>query len=361
MSGIVLKETLYVSNDSNPGIGFVCHRCNSAGCAPKSEAPAREEQPAAIGMDKMAGESADAALGDASEPADATPPEANPLIVTVNGNEIRQMDLLEQRDLMLRQGLQIGPQEALGQLIAEQLIGQAAEKAGQVVSASEVEEEFARLAEQSGGVEELTAQLKDAGLTPEDVKSDLRRQMNLKKVLDWKTAQIEIPDASVAEVVQSDPQSLERVKARHILIRSSEEDSEEDQTDAKTRIGAIADRLKAGEDFAEVAQQESEDPGSAVRGGDLGEFAHGEMVPPFEEAAFALEPGTISEIVQTQFGYHLIKSEERRTLTDDEVRGDLRKQMGNQVLRAWIEELQKDATIEFAPRLAPMGPGAMGR
>jgi parvulin-like peptidyl-prolyl isomerase len=263
--------------------------------------------------------------------------------------------------MMLRQGLQIGPQEALGQLIAEQLIGQAAEQAGQVVSASEVDAEFARLAEQSGGAEELIKQLADAGLTPDDVKSDLRRQMNLKKVLDWKTAQIEIPDASVAEVLQSDPQSLERVKARHILIRSSEEDSEEEKTDAKTRIGAIADRLKAGEDFAEVAQQESEDPGSAVRGGDLGEFARGDMVPPFEEAAFSLEPGTISEIVQSQFGYHLIKSEERRTLTEDEVRDDLRKQMGNQVLRSWIAELQEDATIEFAPRLAPVGPGAAGR
>ncbi len=335
-----------------------------AGCAPKPEetaAPAQEEQPTAIGMDRTVGESAVAALGDASEPADATPPDANPLIVTVNGKEIHQQDLLEQREMMLRQGLQIGPQEALGQLIAEQLIGQAAEQAGQVVSASEVDAEFARLAEQSGGAEELIKQLADAGLTPDDVKSDLRRQMNLKKVLDWKTAQIEIPDASVAEVLQSDPQSLERVKARHILIRSSEEDSEEEKTDAKTRIGAIADRLKAGEDFAEVAQQESEDPGSAVRGGDLGEFARGDMVPPFEEAAFSLEPGTISEIVQSQFGYHLIKSEERRTLTEDEVRDDLRKQMGNQVLRSWIAELQEDATIEFAPRLAPVGPGAAGR
>ncbi|MFU8897114.1 MAG: SurA N-terminal domain-containing protein, partial [Gammaproteobacteria bacterium] len=98
---------------------------------------------------------------------------------------------------------------------------------------------------------------------------------------------------------------LERRKAAHILVRA-----DEDPTAAEARIELLQARLEAGEDFAEVAAEASEDPGSARAGGDLGWVERGMMVPAFEEALFALEEGMLSEPVRSEFGWHLIKLEE---------------------------------------------------
>ncbi len=101
----------------------------------------------------------------------------------------------------------------------------------------------------------------------------------------------------------------EQVKARHILIKVPEDATEEDIAEAEERIAAIRARIEAGEDFAEVAAEISEGP-TNVKGGDLGWFTRGQMVEPFEKAAFSLRPGELSEPVRTVFGLHLIKVED---------------------------------------------------
>lgn len=106
------------------------------------------------------------------------------------------------------------------------------------------------------------------------------------------------------------------VKARHILLRLDADADEETQAAVKKKAEEILQQLKDGADFAEMAKQHSEDPGSAANGGDLGFFTKGMMVPEFENAAFATEPGAISDLVQTSYGYHILKVEETREETD---------------------------------------------
>ncbi len=101
----------------------------------------------------------------------------------------------------------------------------------------------------------------------------------------------------------------EQVRARHILIRKGEDESEEE---ARARIDAARARVEAGEDFALVATELSEDPGSKERGGDLDFFGRGRMVKEFEDVAFSLEPGVLSDVVESSFGYHVIQVEEKK-------------------------------------------------
>jgi peptidyl-prolyl cis-trans isomerase D len=105
----------------------------------------------------------------------------------------------------------------------------------------------------------------------------------------------------------------EQVRARHILVRVDETASEEDRNAARAEAEALLRRVQAGEDFAALAREHSDDEGSAVRGGDLGFFPRGRMVDAFEEAAFGLQDGQVTEeLVQSQFGFHIIKREARR-------------------------------------------------
>jgi foldase protein PrsA len=113
------------------------------------------------------------------------------------------------------------------------------------------------------------------------------------------------------------------VRARHILIRTEAEQGDSTgaeaekkhaakRDEARKRAESILARIRAGEDFAKLASEFSEDPGSKSKGGDLDYFSRGQMVPEFEAAAFALKPGEVSQLVETQFGFHIIKLEEKR-------------------------------------------------
>ncbi|MGD0531135.1 MAG: peptidylprolyl isomerase [Methyloceanibacter sp.] len=128
----------------------------------------------------------------------------------------------------------------------------------------------------------------------------------------------------------------EEIHARHILVSTEAEAKE------------IAERLKKGEDFATLAKEKSKDP--SAEGGDLGFFGRGQMLKPFEDAAFALEVGQISEPVQTQFGWHIIKVEEKRMRplpTFDEVKDTIISQLTQQKAKQTLTELHDAAKIDI--------------
>lgn len=154
----------------------------------------------------------------------------------------------------------------------------------------------------------------------------------------------EVSDEEIAkyyETHESEYRSPERVHARHILFRVQPNATREQKEAVRKRAAEILQKARQGEDFAELAKTYSEDPGSGPQGGDLGFFPRGQMVPAFDAVAFALPPGTISDLVETNFGFHIIKveaKEESRTQPLEEVREGIRTKLQREKARELAQQ-----------------------
>jgi peptidyl-prolyl cis-trans isomerase D len=141
----------------------------------------------------------------------------------------------------------------------------------------------------------------------------------------------DVSDKEIKEYYDLDKEQYfepKKIKARHIILKVAENLPPEKEEEIKTKAMNILQRLKNGEKFEELAKMFSEDNSTAKKGGELGYFKKGDMVKPFEEAAFSLKPGEISSIVKTQFGFHIIKVEDvkdERTKPLEEVKEDIKK------------------------------------
>ncbi|GAB4542367.1 MAG: peptidylprolyl isomerase [Thermodesulfovibrionia bacterium] len=152
-----------------------------------------------------------------------------------------------------------------------------------------------------------------------------------------------VAEAEIKEYYDKHPQEFrtDQVRASHILVEKEDE--------AK----AIIERLKKGEDFSKIAESLSKDPGSASRGGDLGFFGRGRMIPEFEEVAFSLKPGEVSQPLKTRFGYHIIKVTEKKEgdilpfeQVKDKINNKLISEKQRKLFESLIERLTKDSKIE---------------
>jgi hypothetical protein len=161
----------------------------------------------------------------------------------------------------------------------------------------------------------------------------------------------EPPSDAEVEAFYHEERPGERVRARHILLLFPEGATQEQRDSVQALAVELRDRARAGADFATLAEEWSEDPGSAARGGDLNFFPRGSMVPAFEEAAFALEPGEVSDVVETQFGLHVIRVEEREFPEVDEVREQLRSQLQmqrtSQAESIFVAGIEEPANVEL--------------
>jgi parvulin-like peptidyl-prolyl isomerase len=209
-------------------------------------------------------------------------------------------------------------------LLRKRLIAQEIERRRIVISPTDIDDrteiEFERILRQNNLTEEQAAQiLQRQGRTLESFKRELRQAVELhlqtERLRDLVVGPIEPTEQELSAYLEEhreDYDTPEEVHARHILIRVPEGASEAEIAQAKKQIEDIKKELENGADFAELAKKYSQDPGSAPNGGDLGFFRRGQMVKEFEDAAFSLEPGQISDPVRTQFGFHLIKVEEKK-------------------------------------------------
>jgi len=180
--------------------------------------------------------------------------------------------------------------------------------------------------------------------------------------------QAAVSDAQVQAYYDAHKADYEVLKARHILIRvkgapmpATPGKPELTDEEAKAKAEAIRKRIVGGEDFAKVAEAESDDTSSGKSGGDLGEFKHGMMVPPFEKAAFALKPGDISEPVLSPFGYHIIQVESHTTRSLYEVKPEIIAQLRPQAAREAVQTLTGKAKVELNDTYfgaEPPAPGA---
>ena len=167
-------------------------------------------------------------------------------------------------------------------------------------------------------------------------------------------------EAELRKYYEEHKAEFEQVHARHILIRFQGSQlpikpgqKDLSDADALAKVQALKQRIQGGEDFAKVASQESDDTGSGANGGDLGTFRHGQMVPSFEQAAFALKPGELSEPVKTQYGYHLIKVESKDNRSFEDVRADLERQLAPVQAQKAVDDLVKQTPAVLDPEFFP--------
>jgi peptidyl-prolyl cis-trans isomerase C len=173
---------------------------------------------------------------------------------------------------------------------------------------------------------------------------------------------ISVNDADLHKYYDDHKNEYEQVRARHILIRFTGsplplKPGQKDLSEAEAQAKAeeIVKRVKGGEDFAAVATKESDDTGSAANGGDLNFFHRGQMVPSFEQSAFSLKVGEISDPVKSQFGFHIIKVEAKQVKTFDEVKPEIEKRLKPEQSQKFLEELQKKSAVLYDPIFFDIG------
>ncbi|GAB4166920.1 MAG: peptidylprolyl isomerase [Geothermobacteraceae bacterium] len=286
-------------------------------------------------------------------------------VARVNGTPISRFDLdnamqgyamqeyrqtLDQLDTDRRQEAETF---ALEKLIARELIFQQALAEGYVADEASLAAELKKIVDNFPSVEEFEGTLKKAGLDLADYQRMLRQDVTVNQMSERQVENLPDPsDEEIEDFYRANAERLVRrgrVRASHLLVKIDAEGRE------KARQVALELKGKATtENFAELARNHSACP-SAPGGGDLGYFRKGDMVRSFEEAAFALPVGAISDPVETQFGFHLIHVIDREDdvpLSLEEAReqivGFLKQQAGSERLRAWVEDLRSKATIEMA-------------
>jgi peptidyl-prolyl cis-trans isomerase C len=286
----------------------------------------------------------------------------------VNGVVISQKELAKEMDFHLqrisRQGLQLSKEQmaelknkVLENLIDREILYQESQKSGIKVDKNKIDAELSGIKKRFPSIDEYKNALSTMKISEDEIKKQIKKKLAINALVDIKIGQkIVVTDKETKTYYDANPDLFkqpEQVKASHILIKVEAGADQQKKAQAMQKIKEIQKKLKEGQDFAILAKKYSEDKGSSANGGDLGFFTRGQMVKPFEDAAFAMKPNEVSDIVETQFGYHLIKvyrQKPGKILAYSEVKDLLtermRQEKTQQEATKYIAELKKDAKIK---------------
>jgi peptidyl-prolyl cis-trans isomerase C len=206
--------------------------------------------------------------------------------------------------------------QTLDQLVMRELVMQEAQARKIAPDESVVERDYKQTRSQFKSEKEWKAFLAGSGFDEKTFRGELRTRNIVDACVRQEAEKLPqaVTDAEAKTFYDQNPAMFDagdRVRASHILLRVPEAAGPDVKKAQRGKAEAALARVRKGEDFAAVAKEVSEDPGSAPRGGDLGVFGKGQMVPPFEAAAFALPAGQVSDLVESPFGFHIIKVQER--------------------------------------------------
>ncbi len=224
------------------------------------------------------------------------------------------------------------------------------------VSDDEVEASLRRMTDEAGGPARLRAILEKQGQNVQQLRGEIRRGRRVDKLVEKATADTPDPTDAEAEAFfaahRDEFGKAEQVRAQHILV-SPKGDGPEADREAVAKIREIRRRLLAGSDFSTEAATHSDCPSGKQAGGSLGWFSRGMMVKEFDEAAFSMKVGELSDIVKTQFGYHVIYKNDAQpeSIPDfsevrERIKDLLRHQRRGEALAAYVAELREKASIE---------------
>lgn len=269
--------------------------------------------------------------------------------------------------------------KVVNELIVKELLNQEVEKRGIKVSGEDVDNAVKEIVDKVGSKEQLNQILKQNGITTSQFKKDLAEEVKMKKLAQELTDS-KVSDADAKKYYNENVNQFkypEKVKASHILISVNPQEIEEIITSDKENAGASQEEIKKkvaaeianrkakaekllGEikkdqsQFEKLAKENSDDTTTAVKGGDLGFFAAQDMVPEFSKTAFSMKPNTVSNLVETQFGYHIIKVTDRMAAgqqpfekVKNDIKGFLETQKQLEAIDKLVESLKKNATIEY--------------
>ncbi|MFS0880315.1 peptidylprolyl isomerase [Metabacillus niabensis] len=230
---------------------------------------------------------------------------------------------------------------ALDSLITKNIIEQEAEKQKVKITDKEIDEELKKTVDSVGGEEAFQSVLASNGISEDDLKENIKTNLQIEKLLESK---IKITDEEMKTFFDENKAEFakeEQVKAMHILV-----------ADEKT-ANEVKKKLDEGGDFAELAKEYSTDPGSAQKGGELGFFGKGQMVPEFEEKAFSMKVDEISDPVKTSLGYHIIKVTDRQEAEEanfekskEEIKDTLFQQKLQTEYPTWLEDKKENYDIK---------------
>ncbi len=325
----------------------------AAGCS--GGQTSKEPAPKAVGQEPAS-----------TPPASVPPvdPKSFPAVVArVNGAEISQDDLLERAKAASRSDRSADPgsiafyNQVLDDLISAELLFQDSKSKGLVPSDKEVEQRVSQIRARFPSAEKFTQTLSENGLTEERMKHALRRDLGIERLLQKEvTSAVSVDDAEVRKFFDDNAEkmrSAEELRVSHILVSADANASKQTLDQARNKAESLRSRALAGEDFAKLARENSDDPGSASLGGDLSWMGRGVMVPPFEEAAYALKVGEISPVIQTTFGFHVIKLVDKRpgkALLFDDVKDQIGRYLKEVAVQdqigAKVKALREKAKVE---------------